>query len=408
MKATRRVLEDEALNVNLWATTRAAAVYCVFTLTLPVMAYAGDHLTYTRHSHGWTIEYPTDWDINTTEANFVEIKHPELDALCGIHSGNTEITSAEELTDIVLSGTEDRIKRQLGYIPQVVERGQVEAPPSVAGVRVLVDMGTEGRSLSVYFVNAGKLAIGDCETYTSVWRLVEQEFIDILSSISFEITQAAISYESGIAALQDGNYDAAVEHLLEAAEGGDARAQYGLGILTYQGRGIEKNKDDAIRWLRNAAQQGQLDAQAAFWQIRLGSGVSILSPPAAEEAFSWMRTAAENGHLESQFQFAMQLLHGNNILEKNLEEALRWFLLVARQGDAHAQHEAGAILFDDSGPMFDIEAAYGWLSLAIANGRQAAVDIRQMAASHLSLEEKMAVDEKVNKCLDTNYSECDF
>ena len=309
---------------------------------------------------------------------------------------------------MMLSRTEDRIKRQLGYIPQVVERNQVEAAPSVAGVRVLVDMGSGGRSLRVYFVNAGKLAIGDCETYTSVWRLVEQEFIDILSSISFEITQAATSYETGIAALQDGNDDAAVEHLLEAAEGGDSRAQYGLGILTYQGRGTEKNKNDAISWLREAAQQGQLDAQAAFWQIRLGSGVSYLSVQAAEEAFFWLRTAAENGHVESQFQFAMQLLNGNNILEKNREEALRWFLLVARRGDAHAQHEAGAILFDDSGPKFDIEAAYGWLSLAIANGRQAAADLRQMAASHLSPEEKLAVDEKVNKCLDTNYGECDF
>lgn len=396
------------LNVNFWAPTRIFVACCAFTLTLPAVTYAEDYVTYTRHSHGWTVEYPADWAINTLEANYVEIKHPELGALCGIHSGNTKFSSAEELSDMMLSRTEDLIERQLGYIAQVVERSQIEAFPSVAGVRVLVDMGSEGRSLRVYFVNAGKLAIGDCETYTSNWGLVEKEFINILNSISFEITPAATSYETGIAALQSGNDDAAFEHLRESAEGGDARAQYGLGILTYQGRGTEENKDDALSWLLESAQQGQLDAQAAVWQIRLGSGVSYFSEQLAREAFFWMRTAAENGHLDSQFQFAMQLLNGNSVLEKNRAEALRWFLLAARRGDAHSQHEAGAILFDESGPEFDIEAAYGWLSLAVVNGRQAAADLKQMAASHLSPEEKLAVDEKVSMCLETNYSECEF
>jgi hypothetical protein len=44
--------------------------------------------------------------------------------------------------------------------------------------------------------------------------------------------------------------------LLEAAEGGDAEAQAGLGYSYLQGEGVERNPELGVSWLRRSADQG--------------------------------------------------------------------------------------------------------------------------------------------------------
>jgi TPR repeat protein len=61
--------------------------------------------------------------------------------------------------------------------------------------------------------------------------------------------------------------DGLEKRLLQAAEGGDARAQYNLGILygnglDDNGHTVEANRPQAVRWLLAAAEQGLPRAQA--------------------------------------------------------------------------------------------------------------------------------------------------
>jgi TPR repeat protein len=61
--------------------------------------------------------------------------------------------------------------------------------------------------------------------------------------------------------------DGLEKRLLQAAEGGDARAQYNLGILygnglDDNGHAVEANRPQALRWLLAAAEQGLPRAQA--------------------------------------------------------------------------------------------------------------------------------------------------
>ena len=46
----------------------------------------------------------------------------------------------------------------------------------------------------------------------------------------------------------------------EAADGGDAEAQFALGLLNLLGRGVDRNLGEALKLFRLAAEQG--DAQA--------------------------------------------------------------------------------------------------------------------------------------------------
>lgn len=391
-----RALWEKRVLPTLWLVLIAA----------PSGSSAQEQSSYTRHVHGWAIEYPSNWSIDTSDANFVKIEHPSGTALCGFQSGSTEITSVKILVEKMLDYESNNFRAQGKLFASVVDRGKIEAPPKVAGIRVLLDLNPGGRSLRHYFIYSGNFLIADCETYQKNWASIESDFEHILKSISFQKTEAAIDYDAGLAALQSGNLGKAVDLFLKSAKGGDSRGQYSIGVLLDEGRGIEKDTRAATAWLLKASEQGQLEAQVRFWQIRLGSG--FLSRPDAEEAFFWLRKAAEQGDIESQFQLAIQLQAGGPILKQNVAEALHWFDVVARQGIPQAQHAVGAILLDGVDGQTNVGAAYGWLSLAVANGQKSSEEMRQKAAALLSPEDRAALDAKVSNCLTTQYRECGF
>ena len=57
---------------------------------------------------------------------------------------------------------------------------------------------------------------------------------------------------------------ASLAELRSAAEAGDRRAQYRLGVAFEEGRGVPANTRRAVRWYRLAAQQDDADAQLAL------------------------------------------------------------------------------------------------------------------------------------------------
>ena len=71
--------------------------------------------------------------------------------------------------------------------------------------------------------------------------------------------------EDGAAADSRGNYSDAVRWYRQAADQGDPKAQNSLGAMYYNGRGVTQSYDEAVKWYRLAAAQGLADAQ-----IRLG------------------------------------------------------------------------------------------------------------------------------------------
>ena len=62
---------------------------------------------------------------------------------------------------------------------------------------------------------------------------------------------------------------------LEAAEQGDAQAQYRLGRAYARGLGVERNNEEALKWLRKAAEKGDADAQFTLGGMYIkGQGVT--------------------------------------------------------------------------------------------------------------------------------------
>ena len=97
----------------------------------------------------------------------------------------------------------------------------------------------------------------------------------------------------------------------------DPRAAYDLGLRFYRGDGVEQNSHQALVWMRDAAERGDLQAQAALGRFYLAGLEEMGADPAEAEA--WLSRAAERGDKESQ-----RLLLQARAAKKTEAEYQRW------------------------------------------------------------------------------------
>ncbi len=84
-----------------------------------------------------------------------------------------------------------------------------------------------------------------------------------------------------------------VKHFREDAELGYPKAQFNLGVMYANGRGVLKNDVEAVKWYRKAAEQGLVNAQ-------FNLGVSYINglgiPQNNVNAYMWLLLAKAQGH----------------------------------------------------------------------------------------------------------------
>lgn len=74
-------------------------------------------------------------------------------------------------------------------------------------------------------------------------------------------TLVSADYEAGLNEYQRGHYASAIHEWRTAAERGDGRSQFALGMMFERGEGIGEDKKEAYKWYRLAADNGESDAQ---------------------------------------------------------------------------------------------------------------------------------------------------
>jgi localization factor PodJL len=88
----------------------------------------------------------------------------------------------------------------------------------------------------------------------------------------------------------------AVHWYAEAAQQGNGRAMYNLGVAYANGAGIDRNLNEAIRWFQSAGELGLTDAQfnlAVMYERGMGVAASLA------EAYKWYAIAQAAGDMES-------------------------------------------------------------------------------------------------------------
>ena len=106
-----------------------------------------------------------------------------------------------------------------------------------------------------------------------------------------------------------------VDSVRAQAERGDAVAQYNLGVMYAEGRGVPLDDTEAVRWYRLAAEQGDIVAQANLGLMYAeGRGV----PLDDAEAVRWYRLAAEQGDVVAQVNLAVMYVDGRGVSADNV------------------------------------------------------------------------------------------
>lgn len=141
-------------------------------------------------------------------------------------------------------------------------------------------------------------------------------------------------------------------------------AQFLLARSYQNGWGIEPDPVLAYRHMRIAADAGDERAQ---WQVGMmllnGSGVQVNE----QEAYRFVRASGEAGYLRGMISTAVMLALGQGV-EENDVEARDWYRRAAEQGSAHALRGLGGMLLSGEGGPADPERGVAYLLLAFEAG----------------------------------------
>ncbi|MGI9356692.1 MAG: peptidoglycan-binding protein [Rhizobiaceae bacterium] len=119
-----------------------------------------------------------------------------------------------------------------------------------------------------------------------------------------------------------------------AAEQGFAPAQYSVGSLYEKGIGVDRDIDKASMLYEKAAEQGNARAMHNLAVIA-ATGNPPSTAPDMNTAVSWFKQAANLGIKDSQFNLG--ILYGQGMgVPQNLAESYKWFALAAKTGDSDA------------------------------------------------------------------------
>ncbi|KAI9203621.1 uncharacterized protein BJ171DRAFT_137570 [Polychytrium aggregatum] len=123
----------------------------------------------------------------------------------------------------------------------------------------------------------------------------------------------------------------------EAAQQGDAEAQFNLGVCYEKGRGIIQDYPKAVKWWTSAANQGHANAQ---YNLGICHSLGIRVARDHTKAFEWFTKAANQGHARAQYGLGFCYEYGKGV-SKNIETARSWIQKAADQG-----HEAAKIVLE--------------------------------------------------------------
>ena len=144
----------------------------------------------------------------------------------------------------------------------------------------------------------------------------------------------------------------------KAAEQGHAEAQYKLGKIYEDGRGVEQDGKKAIEWYQKAADRGLHGALYTLGRMyEDGRGVQQDS----KKAIEWYRKAAQQRHTTAQYKLGEIYEYGKGV-EQNDEEAVKWYRKAAQQRSAKYWQKLSEMYDAGRGIGPDDEEAFKWYS----------------------------------------------
>lgn len=220
-------------------------------------------------------------------------------------------------------------------------------------------------------------------------------------------------YEKGLTAYKAKNYPLAMTEFTSGNAVGNALAQERVAYMYRKGRGVAKDKEEAIKWYRLSAEQGYAKAQFELGFMLWGKGgissrkfksgalvkggykYTVKGDDKNQvESYKWVNLAAEQGgslgmgnakmmRVDMQINLdGMTQLRGERAIDAYLgRQELIGLNARADAGSFAAQYALGMRYYEGDGVRKNKTIAYHWLNLAYYNGME---DARKLASKMCS------------------------
>jgi len=169
--------------------------------------------------------------------------------------------------------------------------------------------------------NNGNKERGSIEGNTS--RLKQKISWSEIADSLLDRSDAQTQYEVGMTFLGGGNEEddkSAFVHLKLAANKGHTKAQYNLGWMYKDGKGVLQDDKQAVKWYRKAANQGYAEAQFNLgWMYAKGKGVQ-----SDKKAMLWYEKSALQGIPQAAYNLGLMYTLDNNATVKDRDKAFYW------------------------------------------------------------------------------------
>jgi TPR repeat protein len=216
-------------------------------------------------------------------------------------------------------------------------------------------------------------------------------------------TAWAQSSSEGVSASNESDYVTVFEVSLPLAEQGNVNAQFSVGYLYKNGKGVTQDYSEAVRWFRAAAEQGHTEAQVNLGTMYVrGDGVKQND----SEGVRWFQAAAEQGHTVAEYKLGLAYSLGRGVVQDH-SKSFRWHRAAAEKGYAAAQTSIGFKYLLGEGVIQDNIAAHKWFNIASANDDQAGREERDRLADRMSREAIEEAQNRARTCVESGYQDCD-
>lgn len=186
--------------------------------------------------------------------------------------------------------------------------------------------------------------------------------ISMLSLFADDFNQAVEDYNKG-------GYIKALNTFYSLAKEGDPKAQYNVGYIYANGKGVQKDMDKARKWYEKAAKQDNGAAQYNLAQLYHADGEN--DPHGYEKARYWYEKAVEAGIVEAYNNLAALYLEGQGV-KRDQQKGFELLQKAAKMGDASAQVNVAVLYAWGEGITHDKLKAYDNFKKALVSGKSEA------------------------------------
>lgn len=167
-----------------------------------------------------------------------------------------------------------------------------------------------------------------------------------------------ICYSMGEGGVQTDDREA-LKWLQLSAKQKNYQAQYMLSLYCLEGREIKQNTELGLKLLKSSAEGGFAEAQYEY-------ASHLAEEDQMDEAMIWMRKAADQGYVEAQTALGVYLVNTAAQDSEDMKLGLEYLMFAAMDGDADAQLTLGGALLEQK----ETAAGIVWLEMALMNGNK--------------------------------------